>query len=63
MEKLNLLWTACSNYNGTNILEERISIILCDILRNQNSYPNQGNKFLKKFLNHRFLFTVFQKML
>lgn len=51
MEKLNLLWSACSNYNGTNILEERISIILCDILRNQNSYTNQGNKFLKSFFD------------
>ena len=51
MEKLNLLWSACSNYNGTNILEERILIILFDILKNQNSYPNQGNKFLKSFFD------------
>ena len=51
MEKLNLIWSACSNYNGTNILEERILIILFDILKNQNSYPNQGNKFLKSFFD------------
>ena len=51
MNKLNLLWSACSNYNGTNILEERIAIILCDILRNQNSYPNQENKFMQNFFS------------
>lgn len=52
MEKLNLFWSACSNYNGTNILEERIVIILYDILQNKNSYPNQGNKFLKNFFDN-----------
>lgn len=33
VEKLNLLWSACSNYNGTNILENRVAIILFDIIK------------------------------
>lgn len=33
MEKLNLLWSACSNYQGTIILENRITIILFDLIK------------------------------
>ena len=33
VEKFNLIWSACSNYQGTNILENRITIILFDIIK------------------------------
>ena len=42
MEKLNLLWSACSNYQGTNILENRIAIILFDLIK-------CDKKFMKLF--------------
>lgn len=42
MEKLNLIWSACSNYEGTNILENRIAIILFDIIK-------YDKKFMKLF--------------
>ena len=42
MGKLNLIWSACSNYNGTNILENRVTILLFDII-------NCDKKFMKLF--------------
>ena len=48
MEKLNLLWSACSNNEGWRVLEEPIERILCDILKNREKFmQNFFDKVLK----------------
>ena len=48
MEKFNLVWSACSNNGGYNVLEESIERILCDILRNREKFmQNFFDKVLK----------------
>ncbi|MBR6012937.1 MAG: PD-(D/E)XK nuclease family protein [Selenomonadaceae bacterium] len=48
MEKLNLIWSACSNNGGWRVLEESIEKILCDILRNREKFlQNFFDKVLK----------------
>lgn len=48
MEKLNLIWSACSNNEGWRVLEEAIERILCDILRNREKFmQNFFDKVLK----------------
>ncbi len=45
MEKLNLIWSACSNRDGYNVLEEPLERIFCDILRHQE-------KFMQNFFDN-----------
>ena len=44
MGKLNLIWSACSNNGGYNVLEKPLERIFCDILRHKE-------KFMQNFFN------------